>query len=168
MSRFVDEIEASGAGAVLISLVGQDAVSFNRAFGAAGADTKVVRLSCAIEENGLLACGKANTNRLFAASSYFGTLHTDENAAFKERYYGVHGDEAPVLNALGQSTYEGMHFLAGLLLSHSDTWRENSSRNSLLVNHKSGRKNNKLALESGAPIFLSQANGLTFDVIKQL
>jgi hypothetical protein len=36
------------------------------------------------------------------------------------------------------------------------------------VNHKSGRKNNKLALESGAPIFLSQANGLAFDVIKQL
>jgi ABC-type branched-subunit amino acid transport system substrate-binding protein len=168
MSRYVEEIAASGASAVLISLVGQDAVAFNRAFGATGADDKIVRLSCAIEENGLLACGKANTNKLFAASSYFGTLTTDENAAFKERYYGVHGEQAPVLNALGQSTYEGMHFLAGLLAGHADVWRENSSSNMLQVNHKSGRKNFNSDLNAPAPIFLARANGLIFDVIKRL
>jgi urea transport system substrate-binding protein len=50
MSHYVDEIEHSGAEALLISLVGQDAVTFNRAFGAAGLDGKMIRLSCCIEE----------------------------------------------------------------------------------------------------------------------
>ena len=86
MTRFVEEISGSGAEAVLISLVGQDAVAFNRAFGKANLHARMVRLSCAIEENGLLGCGAQNSQRMFVASSYFGALPTEENAAFKEKY----------------------------------------------------------------------------------
>lgn len=104
------------ADALLLSLAGQDAVDFNRQFGAAGSMTRgIVRLSCAIEENGLLAIGAENTDRLFAAAGYFSGVQSDANMAFKERYYSLLGDRAPTLNALGQSIYEGMHFLAALM-----------------------------------------------------
>ena len=165
MARHVEEIGNSGAEAILISLVGQDAVAFNRAFGAAGLHSRVVRLSCAIDENALLASGARNAKRLFVASAYFGTLPTEANAAFKETYYGLHGDQAPVLNALGQSTYEGVHFLAGLLASHPETWRTGSLTNALPVIHRSGRKRNGIQRPGRAPIYLARADGLKFEVI---
>jgi len=100
--------------AILLSLVGQDAVQFNRAFGRCGLSRGIFRLSCAIEENGLLAIGADNTDGLFMSSGYFAALDTDANMAFKERYHNHFGQRAPTLNSLGQSTYEGMHFMAAL------------------------------------------------------
>ena len=44
----VDRLAASGADAALVSLVGQEAVDFNRIFGAMGLDRTMIRLSCAI------------------------------------------------------------------------------------------------------------------------
>lgn len=108
------EIRRLGVDAVLLSLVGEDAIAFNRAFGAQGLGRCALRLSCAIEENELLAIGAANTERLYVASSYFAALQTDANLAFKERYHQHFGERAPTLNSLGQSTYEGVHFLASL------------------------------------------------------
>lgn len=166
MARHVEDIAASGAEAVLISLVGQDAVAFNRAFGAAGLHDKMVRLSCAIDENALLASGARNAKRLFVASGYFGALRTEANAAFKEVYYGLHGDQAPVLNALGQSTYEGVHYLAGLLRGHAQAWRASSLGSGLPVIHRSGRKQMSATRAERAPIYLARADGLTFEVIK--
>ena len=74
------------------------------------------RLSCAIEENGLLAIGADNTEGLFVSSGYFGSLESDANMAFRERYHNHFGQRAPTLNALGQSTYEGVHFMLVLWL----------------------------------------------------
>lgn len=166
MSRHVEEIAASGAEAVLMSLVGQDAVAFNRAFGRAELDQRIIRLSCAIEENGLLASGPRNSKRLFVASSYFSSLPTEANASFKEQYYALHGDQAPVLNALGQSTYEGVHFLAGLVEDHAEIWRGHSGESGLPVSYRSGRKRGRLRDAQRAPVFLARAEGLGFSVIK--
>ena len=168
MSRFVEEIDKSGAEAVLISLVGQDAVAFNRAFGRAGLHDRMVRLSCAIEENALLGSGAQNSQRMFVASSYFGSLPTEANAAFKEQYYRVHGEQAPVLNALGQSTYEGVHFLSGLMCGHAQVWRGHSVSDALPVIHRSGRKCLSSDRSERAPVYLARANGLQFEVIKEL
>lgn len=167
MAHYVEEIAATGAEAVLISLVGQDAVAFNRAFGSAGLHQRMVRLSCAVEENALMASGSRNSKRLFVASSYFAALPTEANAAFKEMYYGVHGDQAPALNALGQSTYEGVHFLAGLMGGHASVWREHGSYNALPVRHRSGRKSMTSDQSERAPIYLARADGLRFEVIKE-
>ena len=60
-------IEKSIPDAILISLVGQDAIDFNRQFGRLKLSTKIIRLSCAIEENGLLAIGAENTDGLFVS-----------------------------------------------------------------------------------------------------
>ena len=40
--------------------------------------------------------------------------------AFKERYHNHFGERAPTLNALGQSTYEGVHFMAALARRAAD------------------------------------------------
>jgi hypothetical protein len=40
--------------------------------------------------------------------------------AFKERYHNHFGQRAPTLNALGQSTYEGVHFMAALARRAAD------------------------------------------------
>jgi len=168
MNQFVEEISRSGAEAVLISLIGQDAVTFNRAFGKAKLHNRMLRLSCALDENGLLGCGASNSQRMFAAASYFGGLPTEANAAFKEKYYRVHGEQAPVLNTLGQSTYEGVHFLAGLMQRHATVWREHSVCAALPVVHRSGRKQLSINKSERAPIYLARADGLNLEVIKEL
>jgi ABC-type branched-subunit amino acid transport system substrate-binding protein len=119
-SELLDEVRRLRPNAILLSLVGQDAVQFNRAFGECGLSRNTFRLSCAIEENGLLAIGADNTDGLFAASGYFASLDSDANMAFKERYHNHFGQRAPTLNALGQSTYEGVHFLAALARRAAD------------------------------------------------
>jgi len=101
--------------ALLLSLVGQDAIDFNRAFGASGLSRRTLRLSCAVEENILLAIGAANTENLYVSSGYFGALGDDGNMGFKERYHQRFGQRAPTLNSLGQSTYEGIHFATALV-----------------------------------------------------
>lgn len=112
--EILDAIKSSRADAVLVSLVGQDAVDFNREFGRHGLSRTMLRLSCAIGENELLAIGSENADDLFVASGYFSTLDTDANLSFKERYLAFFGERAPTLNTFGQSTYEGFHFLAAL------------------------------------------------------
>ena len=72
------------------------------------------RLSTVTEENVLLATGEENTKRLFVASAYFANLKTEQNEAFKERYRANHAAIPPVLNTLGQSVYEGVHFYAAM------------------------------------------------------
>lgn len=168
MDGLIEELAASHADAVLLSLVGQDAVTFNRAFGRVGLDKRMVRLSCAIEENALLACGARNLKRLFAVSSYFGALHTDANCAFKERYHSMHGDTAPTLNALGQSLYEGMHYLAGLMEDYAFTWQSKSNATRLAVRYKSGRRDTGRSLIQRPPIYLARADGVQFHIDKQI
>jgi urea transport system substrate-binding protein len=119
-SELLEEIRRLRPQALLLSLVGQDAVEFNRAFGRCGLARDIFRLSCAIEENGLLAIGADNTDGLFVSSGYFASLDNDSNMAFKERYHNHFGQRAPTLNSLGQSTYEGMHFMAALARRAAD------------------------------------------------
>ena len=159
-SQVIDRLRASRADAVLISMVGQDAVDFNRAFGRAGLQQRVLRLSCAIEENQLLAIGAENTDNLYVAMGYFAALQTDANSAFKERYHSQFGDRAPALNSIGQSLYEGMHFLGGLL---EDRWPL-PGRGHASARHAVCRG----VRVSEAPIYLGLADGHTFHVIRQL
>ena len=158
-----------GADAVLLTLVGEDAVAFNRAFGEQGFGRSALRLSCAIEENELLAIGAQNTERLYVASSYFAALSTDANIAFKERYHNHFGDRAPTLNSLGQSTYEGVHFLASLFergLLEPSQWKQERREP---IAYRSARE----AVYGGdgtnrAPTYMAVAEGHAFRVIARL
>ena len=158
------------ADAVLLSLAGQDAIEFSRGFGAAGPLVRgMVRLSCAIEENGLLAMGAENTDRLYAAAGYFSGVQSDANIAFKERYYTMHGDHAPTLNALGQSTYEGVHFLAALIQRAHENGSGSSASGRMPLQYRSARdaayvdNDHKLY-----PMYLARAEGHLFEVVERL
>lgn len=169
LAREVEMVADSGADAVLVSLVGQDAVDFNRIFGAMELDRKMIRLSCAIEENGLLASGSSNLKRLYCSSSYFGSLGNENNARFRERYHGFHGQRAPMLNALGQSTYEGLHFLACLLEGGDERWRRPGGQSGRPLAYRSARHGYYVSnRHNPAPTFLARADGLVFDVVARI
>jgi ABC-type branched-subunit amino acid transport system substrate-binding protein len=162
-------LAAMRADGLLLSLVGQDAVEFNRQFGAsARLMRRMVRLSCAIEENGLLAIGAGNTEGLYAAAGYFSGLQSDASMAFRERYYGLYGDRAPTLNALGQSTYEGLHFL-GELMERRRVHRRRSSLDPGPFAYRSAREATYLDNDNAfTPMYLARAEGHLFQVVRRL
>ena len=162
-------LRAAGADAVLLSLVGEDAIAFNRAFGEQRMAKSTLRLSCAIEENELLAIGAENTERLYVASSYFAALESDANLAFKERYHNQFGERAPTLNSLGQSTYEGVHFLASLLergLCERSQWDRIGKQPLSYRSAREGRYSGEGT--SLAPVYMAVADGHVFRVSGRL
>ncbi len=128
-----------------------------------------MRLSCALGENELLGIGAGNTDNLYVSSGYFSSLNTDANLSFKERYHSHFGVRAPTLDTFGQSTYEGIHFLAALL----DDARQRRADTSALprlgaapLSYLSARE----AVYAGArvnrvPIYLARADGHAFRIL---
>jgi ABC-type branched-subunit amino acid transport system substrate-binding protein len=90
---------------VIMLLMGQDAVHFNRQFARAGLSDRLLRLSPAIEENTLLGAGSGANDGLYAAAAYFDALRTVESGEFAREYHARFGPWAPALNAIGESCY---------------------------------------------------------------
>ncbi len=161
-----DALRQCRADAVLVSLIGQDAIEFNRAFGRAGLHRDMLRFSCAMGENELLGIGADNADELYVACGYFATLDTESNLAFKERYHAHFGERAPTLNTFGQSTYEGMHFLAALLDGHLQTGIDREQLGHAPLVYRSARD---AAYEGSGinrvPIYLARAEGNAFRVL---
>jgi urea transport system substrate-binding protein len=110
----LDLVLQSRADAVLLSLVGRDLVAFNREFTRAGLDRRVVRLSGALEENGLYALGGDATGGLFACMPSFAAADDDGQLALEERHLRRSGPDAPVVCAYARGVYDGVR-LAGAL-----------------------------------------------------
>ncbi|MGW6915868.1 ABC transporter substrate-binding protein [Kitasatospora sp. NPDC054939] len=110
----VDALRASRADAVLLSLIGRDLVDFNRALRRSGLDRRLVRLSAALEENGLLACGGDDTGLLYATMPSFTSLTDEWRLDLAARHRALFGAYAPVLDAYAEGLYEGLHLVAAL------------------------------------------------------
>jgi len=108
-------IAASDAQGVLLFLVGQDAVQFNRAFATRGLDERMVRLSPLLGESVLLASGAENTRGVYSSAAYFRSLATTDALEFGQDYVAEHGPDAPPLNNAAESCYEGLMALAALV-----------------------------------------------------
>ena len=100
--------------AVLVSVIGSDAVHFNRAFAEAGLASRMLRFSTAVEENVLYGIGSDNTENMYLTAGYFADLRSAANDVFRERYHSAFGETPPMQNDMGQSCYEGLHYLAAL------------------------------------------------------
>jgi ABC-type branched-subunit amino acid transport system substrate-binding protein len=110
----LNDLSEAKADGVIMLLMGQDAVHFNRQFARQGLSDKLLRLSPAIEENTLLGAGAGANDNMYAAAAYFDGLQTVESGEFAKQYYARFGRWAPALNAVGESCYEAIRFLARL------------------------------------------------------
>lgn len=104
-------IRDSGADAVLVSLVGGASVGFNKAFASFGLADKAIRLGTLIEENTLMGIGAANARNLYSSAGYFANITTPAAKAFSDAYFKRFGAQAPALNGLAESVYEGFLML---------------------------------------------------------
>lgn len=107
-------IRDSGADAVLVSLVGGASVGFNKAFSSFGLADKMLRLGTMFEENTLAGIGLANAKNLYSSAGYFANITTPAAIAFAQAYSKRFGPQAPILNGLAESTYEGFLMLEAI------------------------------------------------------
>jgi urea transport system substrate-binding protein len=107
-------IRASGADAILIYLVGTDAILFNRQFSVDGLDLKVARAAPVMCENTLLGIGINAVGNLYSTAGFTNSLRTVMGTRFRDNYRRRFGPLAPVPNRYGVSCYEGLQLLAAL------------------------------------------------------
>jgi urea transport system substrate-binding protein len=162
-------VERCRPDAVLMLLVGEDAVHFNRAFARFGLHQCCLRLSTLMDENTLLGSGADGTQGIYASAAYFETLATADSLAFAWRYTRQFGPDAPTLNSPGESCYDGMLMLAALARETGSLDAGAMSAASDSVSYAGPRGEVRLRgrhLEQ--PVYLAQASGLEFDVVAQV
>ena len=162
-------IRAARPDVVLISLIGTDSITFNRAFAEAGLATSTLRLAGAMDETVLLGIGADNTENLFCASGYFNCMASRANDEFLGGYQAMFGANAPPVGSVGQSNYEGLRFLESVAnRAGSLAFRPllKTARNTV---YSAGR--GPVTLRDGRaemPMYLAEADGLDFKIIKAL
>lgn len=168
-AALADQAAASGCDGVVMLLVGQDAVDFNRRFAACGLDDRIVRFSPLMEENMLLASGAAATRNLFVSAAYFRSLVTADAMDLLGRYVSLHGPTAPPLNNAAESCYEGMRTLALLVgRARSAEVRDlNAAIDGVAYDGPRGTVEFHGA-QADQHVHLATANGYDFDVITRL
>lgn len=160
-------IRAARPDVVLISLIGTDSITFNRAFAEAGLATSTLRLGGAMDETVLLGIGADNTENLFCASGYFNCMASRANDEFLSGYQAMFGPHAPPVGSIGQSNYEGLRFLETVAnRAGSLAFRPllKAARNTV---YSAGR--GPVTLRDGRaemPMYFAEADGLDFRIIK--
>ncbi|MEU4564951.1 substrate-binding domain-containing protein [Actinoplanes sp. NPDC023936] len=162
-------IEQSAADAVLMLLVGTDAVRFNRAFARSGPAGRCLRLSTLMDENMLLASGATATADLFSTAGFFASMVTPENLDFHGRYARRFGAEAPPLGSLGESCHEGVLLLAALVEQAGAVDPRSIGGAAESVSYEGPRGLLRLRERHvNQRIYLAEARGVEFDVLTQL
>lgn len=165
----LDRVERCDPHAVLMLLVGEDAVHFNRAFARAGLAARCRRLSTLMEENILLASGAEATAGLCAAAAYFETLATPESLGFGWRYTQRFGPESPTLNSLGESCYEGVLMLEALAQAAGSLDVGTMCEVADSVSYPGPRGELRMRdRHVDQRVYLAEADGLRLDVIAEL
>ncbi|WP_426437929.1 substrate-binding domain-containing protein [Bradyrhizobium genosp. P] len=160
-------IRAAKPDVVLITLIGTDSITFNRAFAASGLAATTLRFAGAMDETVLLGIGSDSTENLFCSSGYFSCVASRANEDFRNRYRAMFGPHAPPVGSVGQSNYEGLRFLEavanranslsmGPLLAAARNVVYSGARGAVTI--RNGR--------AEMPIYLAEADGLDFKVIK--
>lgn len=161
-------IRAARPDVVLISLIGTDSIVFNRAFAEQGFTSKMLRLAGAMDETVLLGIGADNTENLFCASGYFVDLASRENDAFRCQYLASFGRYAPPLGSVGQSNYEGLRFLDTVASRAGSLAIKPLLSTAMNVDYDGAR--GRVGIRCGTasmPIYLAEADGLDFQLIKK-
>lgn len=165
--RHLDRIRAARPDVVLISLIGNDSVTFNRSFAEAGLSSHVLRLAGAMDETVLLGIGADNTENLFCASGYFGCYDCAANDAFRDSYRRMFGATAPPIGSVGQSNYEGLRFLATIAEKAQTLQARSLLQAARNVVYQGGRGD--VTIRDGRAqmtMHLAEADGLDFKLLR--
>jgi urea transport system substrate-binding protein len=164
----IARIAAAKPDVVLISLIGTDSIMFNRAFAEHGLASKMLRLAGAMDETVLLGIGADNSENLFCASGYFVGLASAQNDAFRCQYEASFGHSAPPLGSIGQSNYEGFRFLEAVASRAGSLAIKPLLAAAANIVYQGAR--GEISIRGGnakMPIYLAEADGLDFRLIKQ-
>ncbi|MEW2118362.1 substrate-binding domain-containing protein [Streptomyces sp. NPDC005474] len=162
-------IEHADADAVLMLLVGSDAIRFNRAFAASGLDQRCLRLSTLMDENMLLGSGPEATVDLYSTAGFFASLADQNTMDFHGQYADRFGVTAPTPGSLGESCYEGVLLLAALIERARTLDVSAIGAAAGTVSYEGPR--GLLSLDGRhvrQRIYLAEADGLDFNVLSQL
>lgn len=163
----LDRIRKARPDAVLVSMVGNDCVGFNRAFAEAGLAPHILRLSAASEENTLLGIGAENAENLYFAAGYLAGLQTPENLAFLDGYRAAFGADAPVPNTIGKSCYEGMRLYAEMVREAASLDVRALGRVCEGLSYVGARGRSRMVgRHLNTDIYLAEADGLDFHVVE--
>ncbi len=161
------KIKATGAEAVLITLVGGASVGFNRAFASFGLSDTVTRLGTLIEENTLAGIGAQNAANLYSSSGYFAAIDTPAAIDFAKRYTARFGAQAPPLNALAQSVYDGFLLLEAMANKARSMDPQKLEAAAKGVSFSSPRGQTTMQDRHGKKdIYLARADGSGFKVVQ--
>jgi len=165
-SAHLARIRAARPDVVLISLIGSDAILFNRAFGRQGLGARMLRLGGAMDETVLLGIGASNTENLFCASGYFVDMASRDNDAFRARYEASFGRHAPPPGSVAQSNYEGLCFLETVAARAGSLAPRPLLAAAANVDYRGARGNVRIRHgDAQMPIHLAEADGLDFRLI---
>lgn len=162
-------VAASGCDGVLILLVGQDSVYFNRHFASQGLHEHIARFSPLMEENMLLAGGEGAAENLFSAAAYFRSLTTGSSLDLIGNYVDANGATAPVLNNMAESCYQGINTLANLARRAGGVSADSydSTIDGLTFDSPRGAVRFE-GNHAHQRIYIARADGFDFDVIDAL
>ena len=162
-------VEHARPDAVIMLLVGADAVSFNRAFAAAGLDAALPAAEHADRREHAAGQRRRRAPGTARAAAYFETLVTPENLDFHGRYTSSSARIRRPLNSLGESCYEGILLLSTLAqrAGSLDVARMTETAESLsYIGPRGEVRMHERHLDQR--IYLAEADELRFDVIAQI
>lgn len=160
----LDRIKSLRPDVVVIALLGEDAVAFNRAFAEAGLAKGCLRLMLAFEETQLLAVAPENAENLFAGASYFQGTTDHGRDALMENYHSSFGGTLPDVTTNSLNCYDAVYLVAAMA-------RRNGHTDGHLMARQLGRRLPRSCLYEmigrtaiSARVVLAEANGTTFSV----
>jgi len=166
--EYISEIAELDPDCVFVSLVGNSSVEFNRAFHKKGLSDHILRFGTLIEENILLASGATACKGLLSAASYYPELKIQENRKFIKAYQVKFGENAPELNSLSQSCFEGIWLLKNLAEKARSLKTKDMIRASEGLRYESPRGAMEMhGFHVSKNIYLAEADGYHFNILKQ-
>ena len=114
-SETLARIQEASPDVVLLYLIGNDGVYFNRQFSRLGLMDRIMRGSPVACENTLLGIGPSATRNLYLASSYDPAQRSNQGAWLRDRYKHRFGPSAPVVTHHTAALYDGILLFAELV-----------------------------------------------------
>lgn len=167
-STYQELVQAEPDG-VLMLLLGQDAVHFNRGFAARGLHHVMHRYSSLMDENMLLASGPESTENITVSAGFFESLVTANTMNFSSHYFSAYGPDACLPTSIGESCYEGMLLLESLHGAAGSLEMGRLLANEKVVGYDGPR--GSMSLNRGhtpQPVYLANADDCEFVVVDAL